>query len=577
MTTAGRGLAGPDDPVLLTDIGSAVKLSNGLVSFTVRKDNATIHEMTLGNSPNLAGKGAYFAVVNSGGHDSGDIRNAVYKVVRNTPDLVELSFDAPVGHVDFDQHYILRRGDQGYYVFVLMRHREADPPERNGQLRWSFYLNNSLFTYHLATDSEQGPIPDTRGSTKVQDATFRLADGTVYTKYNYCSYIEEDDVHGECGQGKGSYGAFMVMGGKEYLQAPTKQEITVHQGPIIHRFLVSGHFEPRKLSNQPITGDWSKLCGPWMVYLNTGDSPREIWADAKKKVRAEQSQWPYTWMQNADYPLDRGQVRGALKLYGTTQPAANALMVLAAPKPDWQVQTLGYLFSVRADSDGNFTIPHVRAGSYSLYAVVPGITDTFQQDNINVTAGGTVDLGAIRFDPAYYSARLWELGSANWKAVGFKLSDQPRQYGLDAKVPGNLDYTIGKDTPAENWYYAQAKPGNWNIHFTLDKAFDGEGVFTLGIAGQTNNPNLRILVNGKEVGSYSGGNSSALYRSAILGSSYHETEVFRFSASLLHAGPNTITLNLGARGGINYDVAKLEIDDPKLPKQVPVMNAPPVR
>lgn len=566
--------AADDEPVVLKDNGQTVTLSNGLVSFTTNKDNATIHSMKLGQGPNLAGKGAYFAVANSGGHDGTDVRNAVYRVIRNTPDLVELSFDAPIGNVHFDQHYILRRGDAGFYVFVAMRHVAGERPENNGQIRWSFYLDNRLFNYQLATDTEQGPIPDTRGATPVQDATVRLPDGSVYTKYDYCNYIEEDDVHGECGSGKGSYGAFVVMAGKEYLQAPTKQEITVHQGPIIHRFLVSGHFEPRELTNQPITGDWTKLCGPWMVYLNSGDSPREMWADAKNQFKTQEAQWPYAWMQNADYPLQRGEVRGSLKLYDGKHPAANALMVLAAPQPDWQIQTLGYIFSVRADADGNFVLPHVRAGSYTLYAVVPGITGQFRQDNLTVTAGGKLDLGTLNFVPPYYSVKLWQIGAATWKAIGFNLSDRPRQYGLNQQVPADLTYTIGKSVESKDWYYAQAKPGNWNIAFNLQKAYGGEGVLTLGIAGQTSGPTLHVAVNGKSVGEYTGGNSSALYRSAILGSSYHETKIFRFPASELHAGDNTLTLNLGNRGGINYDVIKLEIDDPSIPKQIPATETP---
>jgi len=568
LIIAPRGIAALDDPVVLTDNGRTVSLSNGIVSFSLRKNDATIHEMQLGNSPNLAGRGAYFAVVNSGGHDSTDIHNAVYKVIRNSPDLVELSIEAPVGHIHFDQHYILRRNDPGFYVFVLISHQPDDPPETNGQIRWSFYLNPNLFTYQLATDDEQGPIPDMRGSTPVQDATFRLTDGTIYTKYNYCSYIEQDDVHGECGQGKGSYGAFIVMGGKDYLQAPTKQEITVHQGPIIHRFLVSGHFEPRELTNQPISGNWRKLCGPWMVYLNSGNSPKEIWADAKAQAKKEQSQWPYQWMQNPDYPLNRGEISGTLKLYDGSRPAANALIVLAAPSPDWQVQTLGFIFSTRADAQGNFTLPHIRAGSYSLYAVVPGITDEFRRDNINIAAGDKIDLGIIDFVPAYYSLRLWQIGTADWKTTGFKLSDQPRQYGLNYKVPANLDFIIGKSVPSQDWYYAQAKPGTWNIHFNIDRTYNGHAVLTLGIAGQTNNPRLDILANGQSIGSYHGGNSSALYRSAILGSSYHETKIIRFPTSLLHPGSNTITLSLSA-GGINYDALKLEIDDPNIPRKIP--------
>ena len=165
------GFAVSNDAVILQDQGDRVTLANGIVSVTLLKTTAAIPAMTLGQSPNLAGRGGYFAIVNSGGHDGWDVHNAVYKVVRNTPGLVELSLDALVGNVHFDQHYILRRGDQGYYVFVIMRHHESEPRESNGQIRWSFYLNSNLFNYQLASDAEQGIIPDMRGSQKVQDAT----------------------------------------------------------------------------------------------------------------------------------------------------------------------------------------------------------------------------------------------------------------------------------------------------------------------------------------------------------------------------------------------------------------------
>jgi rhamnogalacturonan endolyase len=306
-----------------------------------------------------------------------------------------------------------------------------------------------------------------------------------------------------------------------------------------------------------------------MVYLNFGDTPEQMWADAKNQFRKEQAQWPYSWMQNPDYPLERGDVGGTLKLYDGKRPATDALLVLAAPEPDWQVQTLGYIFSTRADADGHFVLRHVRPDRYSLYAVVPGVTDQFRKDKITVKVGGKVDLGTITFTPAYYSTKLWQIGLANWKATGFKLADEPRQYGLNEKVPADVTYTIGKSRPSQDWYYAQAKPGNWQIGFALDRACGGQAVLTLGIAGQTSNPRLQVLANGKVIGSYTGGNSSALYRSAILGSSYHETKIVRFPASDLHVGANTITLNMTSRGGIQYDVVKLEIDDPAQPRQVP--------
>lgn len=574
LSLAAASLAAQPD-VQLKDNGDTITLSNGLVSFTAAKADATIRDMHLGDSPNLAGRGAYFAVANSGGHDGWDIHNAAFKILRQSPDLVELSFDAPIGNVHFDQHYILRRGDPGFYVFVVMKHAAADPPESNEQIRWSFYLDTDLFNFQQSTDKQQGLIPHMTGGKTVQDATTQYPDGTIYTKYNFVNYIEEDDLHGICGdpaRGGGKYGAYVLMPSKEYLQAPTKQDITVHGGPIIHRFLVSGHFEPRGLTHQPIAGDWTKLNGPWFIYLNSADTPQAMWTDAKSEFKKQQAQWPYQWMQNPDYPLQRADVTGTLTTAHT--PAKNALMVLAQPSPpapDWQVQTLNYIFSARADDAGHFTLPHVRPGNYTLYAMVPGETDQFRKDNITVGAEGTLALGDLAFTPTTHGEKIFQIGDASWRATGFNMSDLPRQYGYTddtgaarlwtTKIPATLDFTVGKSDPKKDWYVAQANPGKWTIHFSLPAtAPSGTATLTLGIAGQTNNPKLDLLANDQPIGTYTGGNSSAAYRSAILGSSYHETQTYKFPATTLHPGDNTLTLNLTTRGVINYDCIKLELE-----------------
>jgi rhamnogalacturonan endolyase len=297
------------------------------------------------------------------------------------------------------------------------------------------------------------------------------------------------------------------------------------------------------------------------VYFNSGDSPSEIWADAKAQGEKEKSQWPYPWMQHPDYPLERAQVSGTLLVGPEHTPARHALVLLTAPEPNWQLQVLNYIFSTRTDSEGRFLLPHVRPGSYTFFAMVPGITDEFRQDRVKVTANGSVDLGAVTVTPATYSIKLWEIGYADRTTAGFRLSDEPRQYGLEKKVPANLTYTIGESTPERDWYYAQAKRGDWTIVFKTERAYKGDAVLTIGIAGQTSNPAMEVLVNDKRVGTYAGYNSSAGYRSAILGSSHYEKKTFRFPASLLHTGRNTVTLGL-SKGSIMYDVLKLEIDEP---------------
>lgn len=166
---AGNALAAPADPVTLEDLGASVKLANGKISFLVGKTDATVRTLTLGQSPNLAGRGAYFAVANSGGRDGWDIHNGSFQLERNSPELACVSVAAQIGGVHFTQYYTLRRGDQGFYVAVLMQRRAGDPPERVGQIRWSCYLNSQLFNYQLVGDTEQGPIPDLQGAAKVQD------------------------------------------------------------------------------------------------------------------------------------------------------------------------------------------------------------------------------------------------------------------------------------------------------------------------------------------------------------------------------------------------------------------------
>lgn len=553
--------------VTLTDEGSRVVLANGVVSFAVDKSTATIRQMRFGDSPNLAGRGAYFAVANSGGKDGWDVKNGDFRVIRNTPDLAEVAIKAPIGGCDFDQHYVLRRGDPGFYVFVKMARPKRYKPEVFGQVRWSCYLNPTLFDYELANDSEQGPIPDLAGAQQVQDATYRLKDGSVYTKYNYCDYVENHYVHGITGSKPGSYGAFIVMGSYEYLGAPTKQYITVHSGPIIHRFLHSGHFLPRNIAHPQLPDDWSKLDGPWFVYLNKGDSPAQMWEDAKRRAAHERGLWPYSWMADPEYPLKRSTVSGSLQVSPTGTPASNALLVLTEPDSDWQVEILHYIFSTRADIHGQFSIPNVRPGRYSLYASVPGYTEQFRMDNLEVKEGQNLNLRRIvvRRDPI--KVLLWQIGYPDRTTAGFKLSDQPRQYGLDATVPANLKFFVGKSDPAKDWYYAQSKPGDWDIDFSLPKSpnvsFDSPAataVLSIGIAGQTNNPHLEVLLSGEKIGDIeTAGNSSALYRSAVLGSSYYELKTLRFPAEKLGQIENTLTLRL-TKGSIMYDTIRLTIE-----------------
>jgi rhamnogalacturonan endolyase len=176
-----------------------------------------------------------------------------------------------------------------------------------------------------------------------------------------------------------------------------------------------------------------------------------------------------------------------------------------------------------------------------------------------VGASRKLDLGDLGFSPKQAKAVLWRIGEADRLTRGFKLSDQPRQYGLETQVPATLTYRIGKSSPFKDWYYCQVKPGDWNIEFSNSETHSRQATLTIAIAGQTNDPKLEVLLNGEPLGNITtAGNSSSQYRSAILSSSYYEVKEIRFPAEWIKAGVNTLTLRL-SKGAIHYDTVSLSL------------------
>lgn len=554
-------IATAQPPVQLRDNGATVTLANGIVSFSFNKTNADVTEIKNRRQTSLLGKKGRGYLLGPGFSMS----PSQFKIVRQDNDLIELSFyhDAS-NHFQYDLHYILRKGDAGVYCFLIQSHRAGDSAGIYGQTRWGISADENLFDYHLVRDSIQGPMPKMSSlddNEKVQDWTFKLNDSTYYTKYDYADYIEGRNVHGMAGQ-KSGLGLFVIQASHEYLNGgPTKQYQNVHSTPYMICMFNCGHFlsDIRKADDR-ITGDWSKLDGPFMLYVNEGKNTDAVWTDAKKKAEEEIEQWPYEWMDNPHYPLKRGIVAGQLLVNNQPVPAGTHVL-LAAPGYDWQAQTQGYIYAVQTSADGRFNINNVRKGDYTLYAYGANQTEEFRKTDIAVGADIVTLLGKVNWQPVKNGELLWQLGTADRTTKGFKLSDHKRNYGVFNLPPANLDYTIGKSSENTDWYYAQTKSGSWNIHFNVGKSYKGEATLTIAIAGAAKNPPLEILVNNQPAGSFTHlGNDASVYRSAIAGGYYQKLEL-KFPASLLQQGDNTIsfkTPNTKPGGGIMYDAIKLE-------------------
>lgn len=564
---AGRVAQAQQKQVFMTQTATTVTLWNSAVEVILNKNTSNITYVKKAASGNLLGSEgkAYLSGPNFGMND------CAFKVVRELPDLVELSFyhEANDGF-QYDLHYVMRAGISGIYCFLFEHHDAKAPDAYYEQTRWGISADSKLFNYHLVRDNHQGPMPDKKTDLddKVSDWTFRLADSSYYSKYDYADYIEDKHVHGMAGVTSG-YGIFVIQASPEYLLGgPTKQFQNVHAGPFLICMLNDSHFLwDGKPDDKTIKGDWSKLSGPFLLYMNTGNHIKDIWADAKSQAEKEIVQWPYAWMKNAEYPLatDRGTINGVLHLADGTK-AKQAHVILAAPGMDWQAQAKGYMFFTKTDDMGNFTLKNIRPGTYCLYTYGCNITDEFSKQNIVVAAGKTNDIGTLTWATKNYK-KLWQIGVADRFTDGFKFSDHPRNYEVWMHVPANINYTIGKSNPAEDWYYAQTQTGTWNVLFNVNEAYTGEGIITVGIAGAAKNVQYDVFLNDEMLGKYYFGNDCSVYRSAIRGGYYQKLEV-KFPAKLLKQGENKISFKLPhckPAGGIMYDVVKLEINDKPSP------------
>lgn len=568
--------AAAQDDVKLTKSGMSAAMDNGLVKVAIGTD-ARIKNMTYKGGSNLMGSnGIYFDYT---ADKNRALSPSKMEVVRNTPEMCEVLYTNTDGDLQFQQGFIMRKGESGLYVYVIANGTPTSSSVKLKETRVCVRLA-STFLNGYVDDSMNGKIPSNsamataeKSENTIQDATYRLADGSIYTKYNWANYCERDSVHGLMNT---NTGVWNIPCSYEWMNGgPLKQELTVHatsKSPITIQMLQGEHLGAEAQYYQD--GE-RKIYGPFFIYVNSG-TQEEMIADAKAQAHAKRQEWPFEWFENELYPLDRSTVTGRLNIT-TGQPQDSIRLILAEPGTDPYLQGKGYIYWGDTDKDGNFTIRNVRKGSYTLYgyAMKGEITDELQVADI-VVDGETTDLGTVKWAPATYEHKLWQIGENNRMSDGFCMSDAARAYGLWEEVPATLNYIIGESNQTTDWYYAQTKNGTWTVTFDLDETYSGTAYLTASAAGATNKPKVAVAVNGGNSKTWSfGTNDAAIYRSAVLGGR-HWLQTHSFPASALKKGRNTITFTMSGiskNGGVMWDCIKLEAGAKIVPSGITAVNS----
>ncbi len=595
-------------PPVTLETGEMFVISNGLVRMGIGPGGRLL-ELSYRGGPNLASSG-YWNFHGNGYDAEGKLLLVKFhvpvgigEVVRQSDDLVEVVFVRQPAEPLFFQtslHYVLRRGDPGFYLYMTAAHDEKMPAGYITQYAYNLRLAPEHFDY-IAVDDTRRHIShsclDEKNAEMIMDATFRLADGTVVSKYNYSHAIEDGDfnLYGWAGPKNGVW--WIQVSGEYYSSAPYRVLLTSHQTaktPVIiwqtqctHRGGYNIEFPPGD------TTSWEKIYGPVFVYLNSGKDYDAMWNDAKARLETIMSQWPYQWMSHELFPLQRGQVTGTLNFDGHS-PAANAFVILAPQGEHWSKDNKGYHFWTKTDANGRFDLTNVRPGKYTLFASGAEQFYEFSQDGITVTPGKKLELGKLKWKRVAHGKRIWQIGTADRSPGEFANGDDFHHWGLwrryPTDFPNDVHFEIGKSKERKDWNFAHwnwySQKNAWDISFKLDEAPKGKAILTFGIAaarghssrgyGSRGPADLGVWVNDKKVGSFSPATSGGVsYRSARQSTRYSVEEI-NFDTGLLGDGTNVISLRhalsnpykqgeeKGERGAgpgcIMYDAIRLEIE-----------------
>ena len=551
--------------------GTKVYIDNGTITATV--DAGKVTSLKLKGERELLANGGqgYFSFNdNDGFHASSGL---TAKLAVNTATMADIYY-VYKGSFAIEMHYVFRQNESGFYTYMVIADNGTSGKTLS-EARFALRVDESVFNYGWTSEREGDMVSsaDLRNYTKeIQDATYQLQDGSIYTKYDWAVYRNDDVLHGLMGP---QYGIWNIEASREYVNGgPTMQDLTIHgttTTPILLTYFHSSHFGSPRVELKSEYSEWRKIYGPAFTYINKGTRSGML-SNAKSKAQSKVYDWPYSWLTHASYAQQRGHLYGRFNLIGDA-PVDSALVILSPTEPSWQTadaawqyQPYGYIFWSEADNNGQFEIRNIVPGNYSLYAYSQKgkLIESFKQENISITNGDN-DLGVIDWHANDRNSVLAKIGQANLKSSEFALAQQGRAYGMWFLTPETVSFNYPADNDKTDWYYCQQENTEWDIRFNLDDInLLSNPRLRVTLAGADVGPHLDIKINNKLIGTIHTSSDSGVRRSSVSGGKY-SAYAFEFSKSLLLSGENKLTFNCYGSPGdykaLMYDAILLEADE----------------
>ncbi len=599
-----------DPNSLLKEYPNSIVLENDHVHAEINKSNAHITSYKL-KGREMAND-IYFSM--DGGSNYTQPSNCVFSIKEQNEDFVDISLKSHWEEgrrsqaVDIDIHYVLEREGQGVYTYAILSHPEDYPSTGFSEWRMVWKLDQDQTEYICVDSLRHWEMPNSydyenatsTGIPEIIKINTGVRAGKYDCKYDFNVEYWNIGTYGHASK-KNDIGSWLVFGGYDYFNdGPTKQDLSAASG-IIHVHFGMNHYHGSSTSLE--AGEkWSKIYGPYKLYMNDGEgSVENLWDDAKAQAEAEKAKWPYEWLTDTpEYPLadGRGTVSGTFTIkdpYKSEVTGGGAMVGLAQHETggNWQFESKNYQYWVEADAAGNFEIPDVRPGTYTLYAYSDGAVGEYKMENVQVSAGQNTAVGELTWEiPRNKGEMIWEIGVPDRTAREyFHGDDYFRGYiweTFSEDFANPLEYTIGESDWSTDWNYAHNgylenddwHPWKWNVNFDIDKKLGyGEATLTIAFAG-AHYARMEVFVNdeynhfARFYPSHARGN--ALIREGIHGKySVYELQI---PISMLKQGENTISLVQGRTDGgadhAMYDYISLEAPLQEVEEEDPTEENP---
>ena len=323
MLLSPAGAAEQAAPVTLQENETSFTLSNGIVTAQVLKRNGDIRSMTYKGVEMFTDRSGH-----AGGYWSHDASGGKEIVARVTIDpatnggaraevsVKGISGGIGMGHgpgaeadgdipADIEIRYSIGRGEPGVYAYCQFDHLPSYPADQMTEARFACKLA-AMFDWLSVDEHRNKYYPR---SEPGED------------KYVYTTLQSENRAFGFSSTTK-KIGWWMINPSVEYLSGgPTKPEFLCHrdttqvQAPVVLNYWRSSHYGGANVTVD--AGEaWTKVIGPFLLYINEGPDPIAMWREARAKADIEAERWPYDWVEAGNYAKSkqRSTVTGRLVL-----------------------------------------------------------------------------------------------------------------------------------------------------------------------------------------------------------------------------------------------------------------------